>query len=270
MLGEQRDAADAEKRQKERAKEGQRRAIYVEAQRQEAERVAGVLRRQADKEAELGEMQRARDTEAARRALERRLALKHKAESVEEAKRRDAFERAEALRRIEQDSARGEALMAQRTALQVRAGRAASGARSSGDGVGGSDALRSGACVRARSGGGDVSVDRGGWHATRSADHELGRLLSLPHPTTSWAGCCPSLPPPTTSWAGCCCPLPCLTPPNPNARSMQRQRRQANLQLSIQRQQVTQRMQRLLNGGGWEKAIARGISVASLLNNREA
>lgn len=51
---------------------------------------------------------------------------------------------------------------------------------------------------------------------------------------------------------------------------MQRQRRQANLQLSIQRQQVTQRMQRLLNGGGWEKAIARGISVASLLNNREA
>lgn len=64
-------------------------------------------------------LQRQREAEALRLALERRLLLKHKAETVEEMKRREAWEREQALRRIEEETARSKALLAQRTAIQV-------------------------------------------------------------------------------------------------------------------------------------------------------
>lgn len=114
-----RQAEDEEKRRRDREKEEQRRATYEDARRQEAERVAEVLRRAADKDADLAALAREREAEAARKALERRLQLKHKAEAVEQMKRRDAFERAEALKRIEEETSHAQALLAQRSALQV-------------------------------------------------------------------------------------------------------------------------------------------------------
>ncbi|KAL6766789.1 FAP56 [Auxenochlorella protothecoides x Auxenochlorella symbiontica] len=157
-----RQAEDEEKRRRDREKEEQRRATYEDARRQEAERVAEVLRRAADKDADLAALAREREAEAARKALERRLQLKHKAEAVEQMKRRDAFERAEALKRIEEETSHAQALLAQRSALQ-------------------------------------------------------------------------------------------------------QQRRQANLDLSVQRQRVAESMSKLLSSGGWERALAQGLDVSSLL-----
>ncbi|KAL6767986.1 FAP56 [Auxenochlorella protothecoides x Auxenochlorella symbiontica] len=157
-----RQAEDEEKRRRDREKEEQRRATYEDARRQEAERVAEVLRRAADKDADLAALAREREAEAARKALERRLQLKHKAEAVEQMKRRDAFERAKALKRIEEETSHAQALLAQRSALQ-------------------------------------------------------------------------------------------------------QQRRQANLDLSVQRQRVAESMSKLLSSGGWERALAQGLDVSSLL-----
>lgn len=80
---------------------------------------AQILRKQACKDVELAALQKQREAEAARTALERRLLLKHKAETVEEMKRREAWEREQALKKIQDETQRSKALLAQRNALQV-------------------------------------------------------------------------------------------------------------------------------------------------------
>lgn len=244
-LEEQRLAAEEEKRRREQEREEQRRVAYSEAQRREADRVAEVgcvlvclatlaiqaisrwpttvlkaarrptgshssesstpllqiQRKQASKEEELVALQRQREAEALRLALERRLLLKHKAETVEEMKRREAWEREQALRRIEEETARSKALLAQRTAIQV----------------------------------GYVVEEVG---VTLLREGALVSLLCTAAPNT----------------------LSSLT-------QMQQKRRQANMELSAQRQKISERIAKMFAKGDWEKTLAQGISIDALLQN---
>lgn len=73
------------------------------------------------RDAAMAAAQREREAELARRALERRLLLRERAETVEAARRRGAYEQLEALRGIEEETARVRSIKAQRQALQARA-----------------------------------------------------------------------------------------------------------------------------------------------------
>eukprot|EP00887_Chlorella_sp_A99_P000402 scaffold13.g402.t1 len=103
-----REAEEAEKR----------RAAYAEAQRKEQARVSEITRKQREKDEELARLRAERDAENARRALERKLQLEDKVLSVEELKRRDAYQRSQALKRIEEETAKARDLLDQRRQLQ--------------------------------------------------------------------------------------------------------------------------------------------------------
>lgn len=77
-----------------------------------------VLAKQREKDGELARLKTERDADNALQALERKLQLGEKSQSVEEMKRRDTYQRSLALKRIEEETARAKELLEQRRQLQ--------------------------------------------------------------------------------------------------------------------------------------------------------
>ena len=70
------------KKAREQVKDGQRKSAYLEAQRQQSERVVSILSKSVQKQQKLDSLKSHQDHDNARRALERRLDLDLKWEKV--------------------------------------------------------------------------------------------------------------------------------------------------------------------------------------------